>query len=276
MIFNCHTHIGDAFIKPPKNLSLEKIFAPPHGYKHLMLEKASREKIIEGMKKAINIMENCGTNVFIDFREGGLRGVEMLKEALKERKIKAIILGRPKKLFYDEKEMEELLGKCHGIGISSISDWNEEELQMVVEHVKEKNKIFAMHASENRREDINKILDLKPDFLVHLCKATEDDLNEIKSKKIGVVVCPRANSFFNLSPPIKLLLEKNIPTMLGTDNAMIVEPNIMEEVKYVVNKFKIEKKEAIKMVSDIPKKFLSEILKNHMHSLANESKGCNG
>ena len=64
--------------------------------------------------------------------------------------------------------------------------------------------------------------------------------------------------------------------MLGTDNAMIGEPNIMEEVKYVVNKFKIEKKEASKMVSDKPKKFLSEILKNHMHSLANESKGCNG
>lgn len=266
-IFNCHTHIGDAFLSlPKKKMSVEELFAPPYGYKHVMLEKASREEIIHGMEKAIEIMEKCNTNYFIDFREGGIEGVMMLKEALRGKKINAIILGRPKKMVYNENEIEELLHVCHGIGISSISDWNYEELLSIANHTHEKKKIFSIHASEVKREDIKKILDLKPKFLIHLCKASEDDLNEIASKRIGVVICPRANSFFGLKPPVKTLLEKNIVTMLGTDNAMIVKPNIIEEMKFLVEKYGIKQEEAFKMISSIPKKFFGEILKKGVHS----------
>lgn len=268
MIFNCHTHIGDAFLKNCIKLpmDLEKLFAPPYGYKHVMLRKASKEKILGGMKRAIKIMEECGTNIFIDFREGGIEGIKILKEALSNKKLIAIVLGRPKNLKYEEKEIEEILDMSHGIGISSISDWKEEELKLLAEHVKERKKLFALHASENKREDIGKILDLKPNFVIHLCKASEDDINEVAKKKIGVVICPRANSFFNLEPPINLLLEKKIEVMLGTDNAMIVDPDIMKEMEYLIKKFKIEKGKAIKMISNTPSKFFGEILKNHLHS----------
>ncbi len=267
MIFNCHTHIGDAFIElPQKKFSVYELVAPPDGLKHKMLEKASKTEILNGMKRAVRIMEGCGTDIFIDFREGGIEGIELLKEAIRDSKIKAIILARPKNMKYDEEEMEKLLDMSHGIGISSIADWNFEELEMIVNHVKDRKKIFAMHASEDKREDIDKILDLEPHFLVHLCKATEEDINEVAKKKIGVVVCPRANKFFGLKPPISLLLEKNVSVMLGTDNAMIVKPNIIEEMKFLVKNYGVEKNIAIKMISNTPLKIFGEILKNHVYS----------
>lgn len=267
MIFNCHTHIGDAFIKlPNKKFSVEELVAPPYGYKHVLMRKADDSEIMQGMEKAIDVMEKCGTDIFVDFREGGIKGVKILLEVLKNKNLKAIILGRPYEMEYKEKEIDELLDFTDGIGISAISDWKFEEIFAVSNHVKEKGKIFALHASESRREDIEKILDLKPDFLIHLCKANEEDIKEIAKKKIGVVVCPRANEFFGLSPPLNLMREKKIEIMLGTDNAMIVEPDIFQEINFLVKKFDVEMEEAIKMVSKTPSKFFGEILKNRMHS----------
>ncbi|HEC75707.1 MAG TPA: hypothetical protein ENI33_00405 [Thermoplasmatales archaeon] len=267
MIFNCHTHIGDAFIKlPDRKFSIEELVAPPYGYKHVLMRKVGNSKIMKGMEKAVEIMKNCGTNVFIDFREGGVKGVKLLLEILKNKNLEAIILGRPYNMEYNEKEIDEILDISDGIGLSSISDWKFEEIVAISNHVEERGKIFALHASESRREDINKILDLKPNFLVHLCKADEENINEVAKKKIGVVVCPRANGFFGLSPPLNLMMEKRIDVMLGTDNAMIVEPDIIEEMNFLIKKFDIEKKEAFKMISKTPSKFFGEILKNRVHS----------
>lgn len=261
MIFNCHTHIGDAFIKlPHKKYSVEELVAPPHGYKHVMLKKAGREEIINGMKKAMEVMERCGTHVFIDFREGGKEGVEILKEAMRGRRIKAIILSRPASMEYNEKEIDTLLDISHGIGLSSISDWDYEEAKAIAEHVASRKKIFAIHASEDKREDIGKILDLFPMFLIHLCKANEDDIKEVVRKGIGVVVCPRANAFFGLVPPVNILLEYKADIMLGTDNAMIVKPDIMEEKKYVMRKFGVSEEKANEMISATPEKLFGKFI----------------
>ena len=277
MIFNSHTHIGDAFIKLKRKYSLEELVAPG-GYKHKMLEMADEKIILEGMKRAMDIMEKCGTDVFVDFREGGVEGARLLKKALAEKKLEAIILGRPKEMRYDEEEMDSLLDICQGVGLSSYSDWNEEEIRQIAEHVKKRKKIFALHVSEARRENIHEILELKPDFVVHLCKATEDDINEIVKRKIGVVVCPRANEYFGLETPLKILMEKKAIVMLGTDNAMIVKPNIIEEMEYVKRKYELEEKEAFKLISNNPLKMFGEILKKEAYSYRNEieSKRCNG
>ncbi len=267
MIFNCHTHVGDAFIKlPSKKFTLEEMVAPPHGYKHRILSKADKREIMEGMKRALRIMEKCHTDVFVDFREGGTEGVELLKKSIGGRKIKAIILSRPSEMKYNEEEMEKLLSISDGIGISAISDWDYEILEAISNHVRERKKIFAMHASEGKREDINAILNLRPHFVVHMCKATEEDIEEVAFKNIGVVICPRANAFFDLTPPLKILMEKGVRTMLGTDNAMIVEPDIMKEMEYVIKKFDVKREEALKMISSTPSKFFGEILKNRVHS----------
>ena len=50
MIFNCHTHIGDAIIELKRKYSLEELVAPG-GYKHRMLEMADEKIVMDGMKK---------------------------------------------------------------------------------------------------------------------------------------------------------------------------------------------------------------------------------
>ncbi len=257
MIFNSHTHIGDAFITPPK-MGLEELVAPPHGYKFKMMRAAGNDVIIKGMKGAIKFME--GTDVFVDFREDGIKGIQMLKEALKNSKIKAIILGRPEKMKYNYEEMEEIISNSNGIGLSSLSDWNYEELERIAEHVHKKNKIFALHFSENKHEDVDKVIALKPTFLVHACMATEEDFKKIADNGIPIVICPRANAFFGLKPKVKELMKHGIKTMLGTDNAMIVKPDVFQELKYLIKNFNIEEKNAMKMITEIPEKVFKKFL----------------
>jgi cytosine/adenosine deaminase-related metal-dependent hydrolase len=233
---NAHTHIGDSFIREknidlPKNI--EKLVAPPNGFKHKLLRKASEEDIIEGMKKSIKAMIENGTKYFCDFRENGVLGIKQLKNALGLFKISSVILSRPDSLKYDKNEIGLLLKNSDGIAISSISDWEYSELQKIAQDTREKNKIFALHASERIRENIDDILDLKPKFLVHMIKAQETDLIRIKENNIPIIICPRSNSFYGLKPNFKIMKKIGVNLLLGTDNAMLNSPIILDEINYV-------------------------------------------
>jgi len=233
---NAHTHIGDSFIKNrkiklPKNV--EELVKPPNGLKHKLLKEAKEEEIIEGMKESIKIMFNCGITKFYDFREGGIKGILQLKKAAINKKVSAIILSRPLELKYYSDEIDILLKNSDGIGLSSISDWDFFELKKISNHVKKKNKLFAIHASEIFRENIDDILDLKPDFLVHMIKATESDLIKVKESNIPIVLCLRSNAFYGLEPDVKLMKKKGIKILFGTDNSMLSPPNIIDEIKFV-------------------------------------------
>lgn len=233
---NSHTHIGDSFIRDknivlPKNV--EELVAPPDGLKHRLLRESSDEEIIEGMEHSLDLMIKSGTQLFCDFRENGILGISQLKSALRLRKISSVILSRPDSLKYDKIEIDLLLKSSDGIAISSISDWGYSELQKVAKSVKKDKKIFALHASERIRENIDDILDLKPDFLVHMIKASESDLIRVCENNIPVIICPRANSFFGLEPNFELLKKVNINLLIGTDNAMLNTPIILDEINYI-------------------------------------------
>ncbi len=238
---NAHTHIGDSFIKKrkiklPKNV--EELVKPPNGLKHKLLKEAREEELIEGMKDSINVMFNSGITKFCDFREGGLKGISELKKAMVNKKVSPIILSRPSDLKYNSNEIEILLNNSEGIGLSSISDWDFFEIKKISSHVKKRSKLFAIHASEIIRENIDDILDLKPDFLVHMVKATESDLIRVKDNSVPIVICLRSNSFYGLKPNIKLMKKIGIKIMFGTDNSMLNSPDIIDEIKFVKNKYK--------------------------------------
>ena len=233
---NAHTHIGDSFIRE-KNIELpktiEELVAPPDGLKHKLLKEASDEDIIEGMEKSIDTMIKSGTKYFCDFRENGILGISQLKAALQLWKINSLILSRPDSLEYNKNEMDLLLKNSDGIAISSVSDWDYSELQKIARDTRGKKKIFALHASERIREKMDDILDLKPNFLVHMLKASESDLIRAKENKIPIIVCPMANSFYGLKPNFSLLKKVGINLLLGTDNAMINSPVILDEIFYI-------------------------------------------
>jgi len=233
---NAHTHIGDSFVKKKEiNLprKVEELVAPPNGLKYRLLKEATEQETIAGMRDSINAMKSSGVSCFYDFRENGIRGVSWLKKSLKNTGVSSLILSRPKHLNYDSEEVRFLLENSDGIGLSSISDWDYSKLEKIAKHTKKEKKIFAFHASERKREDIDLILGLKPDFLVHMVFATDSDLERVKDNNIPVVVCPRSNMFYCLKPNLSLLKKHGVDLLVGTDNAMISSPSVLDEIRYI-------------------------------------------
>ena len=215
---NCHTHLGDTLARNemPRNLSLSELVGP-NGWKHKWLAKNDqRTSAIAGVKEIIN----SGTGLVMDFREGGKEGLDVFDDI--EYPGKLILLGRPL-------NNEKLPGS--NAGISSLIDVkNATEMATAA---RSNNGLVGIHHSENEREEIQPLLDLKPDFAVHMCHATESDLKKIKDNEISVVVCPRSNHYFGNKPPLEKMIELGIDIGFGTDNGMLCTVNMMDEIHFI-------------------------------------------
>ncbi len=229
-LINAHTHIADLRVPVDLNLSLEELVGPPNGLKHRMLNAMGREELDSIFREASEFMFRRGVSRFIDFRESGIFGSKTLMES-ELKGAEPVVMGRPRGLTYDEEEMNSLLDLVDGIGISSISDWRYEELEAVASITKSRGKMLALHSSERVREDIDRILDLEPDFLVHMTMANDHDIELCVDLDIPIVICPRSNLFFGRMPPISRMLGLGATLALGTDNAMISLPDILSEME---------------------------------------------
>ena len=215
---NCHTHLGDTLARKeiPKDLSLSELVGP-NGWKHKWLENNDqRTSAIAGLKEIIN----SGTGLVMDFREGGKEGLEIFDDI--EYPGKLILLGRPV-------NNEGLPGT--NAGISSLIDVN--NATEIASSARSNNGLVGIHHSENEREEIQPLLDLKPDFAVHMCHATKSDLKEIKANNISIVVCPRSNHYFGNKPPLEKMIELGIDIGFGTDNGMLCTVNMMDEIHFI-------------------------------------------
>ena len=92
---------------------------------------------------------------------------------------------------------------------------------------------MGIHHSENEREKIEEIIELNPDFVVHLCHATNKDLEDLKKANISVVVCPRSNHFFGNKPPLEKMIDIGLDLGFGTDNGMICSVNMLDEIRFI-------------------------------------------
>ncbi len=256
---NMHTHIGDFFYSQEPEGDLEVVVGPG-GLKHRILKDP--KNVFLGMRKAMRMMQSCGISHFVDFREGGKEGVDLILKASEGFWIKPIVLGRG-----------DLWDNADGVGISSISDVGYDTARYLSQKTHKSGKIFALHASENRREDIDKILSLKPNFVVHMLVARDDDLIKMKEKNIPLVITPRANAFWGKIPNIPKLKHLGLKISLGTDNGMISSPCMFREMEfsYRISRLqeckktgtKITPEDVIKMATVIPR----EILGIHDNSL---------
>lgn len=228
---NAHTHIGDSFAYPAPKGTVEEIVAPPNGYKHRMLRTATKEQKVSAMRESVSIMARTGTSTFIDFREEGVEGIQMAKESAGPAPVTAVLLGRPIHANASSEALTDFVSLCDGFGMSSIRDWPRDLLGRASKAAKSRGKLFGIHASEVVRDDVDTVLDLKPDFLVHMTAATEDDLEVVAEARVPVVVCPRSNEFFGMDPGIPRLLSAGVEVALGTDNGMICRPDMLEELR---------------------------------------------
>jgi len=224
--FNSHTHIADTVAMDyPVCGSLSELVAPPNGVKHRLLAESSPEYLISAMKATIEYMKFSGTAGFLDFREGGISGVELLKSALEGEDIDGIILGR--------NGGEDI---ADGIGVSSIK-----EGIVAVEAAKRAKcagKFVALHAGEKDALDVDGAIDLSPDLLVHCTHATDGQLKRCADEGIPIAVCPRSNWCLGVAsgrdnPPIRKMLDFGCKVLLGTDNVMFVQPDLFSEMSFV-------------------------------------------
>ncbi len=274
---NCHTHIGDSVGKDiTLNSSVDKRIHPVFGAKSKILKKTDKEILSSFMKQSCNSMLQKGITTFVDFREGGIDGVLLLKDVLKESPIRSIILGRldfyqttneirknspfPKSKF---SELEELLKKCDGLGISGAN----ENSTSVLHQYSKTSKIRAIHSSETKqsvstskkitgKSETIRALNLKPHFLVHMTHASRGDLHAASKRTRGIVICPRANaSLAEGIPDIELMKKSGCTIALGTDNIMINSPDMFREMDYLwkvtmaIHKKRFNPKEILKMAT---------------------------
>ncbi len=274
---NCHTHIGDSIAKDiTLNSSVDNRVHPVSGIKSKILKETDPKHLKNFMKNSCYSMLNKGITTFVDFREGGLEGIMMLKEVLTKIPIRSIILGRlefyqnnieiKKNVSFPKNKIEELkklLKKCDGLGISGAN----ENSQSVLNYYSKTTKIRAIHSSETKqsvstskkittKSETARALNLKPHFMVHMTYASKGDLLATAKRTRGIVICPRANaSLAEGIPDIDLMKKTGCTIALGTDNIMINSPDMFREMDYLwkvsmgIQKKRVSPKEILKMAT---------------------------
>ena len=230
---NAHTHLADSFLYGQfAGSSIEQLVDPRSGLKMRKLKTARESTIVNASKEVLREMLHTGTSSFIDFREMGMKGILQSQKSIEDLPIEAHVMGRPFDTADYKKDIDDILTHADGIGLSALNDWPIETVTAIAKRTKRRKKKFALHVSEGVREDIDKVIDLRPDFIIHMIESTRSDLEAVSENDIPVVVCPRANMFFGKYPDITAMSEAGIRLMLGTDNAMISRPDMFREVQF--------------------------------------------
>ena len=224
-----HTHLGDAGLRLDRRYGLEELVAPPDGLKHRYLRDTPPDVIGRDMADYARRLRDSGVSRVVDFREGGVEGARIMREAVPD----AVILGRTVSKEFDPNEADGLLDMADGIGIPSITDLPDRYVSALADAAHRRGKHLALHVSERIREDIDRVLSLEPDFIVHMCEATDRDLRACADAGIPIVVCARSNMYFGKVPPLKRMYDAGVELCIGTDNAMIASPDIFEEARFL-------------------------------------------
>ena len=237
--FNAHTHLGDTVAMDlPARGSLAALVKPPNGLKHRILAATPRPDLVRGMRSSIMTMAATGTTGFADFREGGADGVAALREAAAGLGCRPVILGR---------EGGETVSD--GAGISSVHDVANAE--GVVREARDTGGLVAFHAGEKNPDDIDEALAFEPDLLVHCTHATDAQLRRIVDMGIPIAVCPRSNWLLGVAasaahPPIARILELGGRFLLGTDNVMFVQPDLLQEMAFTATVYRAPPEEVLR------------------------------
>ena len=276
-LINSHTHIGDSIGKDISlNSDVDARIHPVSGIKKKILTDTPKKQLARFMRKSAISMLKKGITTFVDFREGGISGIQLLKYALRGLPIRAVILGRidyyqtiheikdntPMPKLY-QTELDLLLRNCDGVGISGANENSNSNLQtyskikeLRVIHSAETLQSYSLSKKYFGKTEPKRALLAKPTFLVHMTFASKSDLREASKKTRGIVICPRANAALAEGiPDIELMEKTNCNLAIGTDNVMINSPDLFREMDYLwkvsmgLHKKRIDPKKILKMTT---------------------------
>lgn len=227
---NAHTHVADSIAKELYLGRTQPQVVGPGGEKSRALGSRSRSELLASIRATLQDMLRTGTLAHCDFREGGVRGVELLRGA-SHKAIKSIIMGRPSTLG----ELDVILTKSDGVGLPSLDAFDDEGLWSIAERTRRARKLLSVHVAElaPAQGEIERALELRPSFIVHATHANEEDFVFVQKNNVPIVFCPRANSLLGVGvSPIHLALAANARFCFGTDNAMVCQPNMFDELSF--------------------------------------------
>lgn len=239
-LVDAHTHLGDAFIRPERDTlprDLMALVAPPDGIKHRRLAETDADTIQHAITDRARRMVAQGTACALDFREGGLDGMRMLREAT-DGILGTGVFARPAASADDEAawlaELDTLLeAKADGIGLSALADLPTTLTEGAADACRKAGKPLAMHLSERIHEPMETALTLSPSLLVHLVHTTAAELVEAADDDVTCVACPTSNAFFGARAPLDRLhaasRDHGLPVAFGTDNAMLGDGDLRDE-----------------------------------------------
>ena len=144
-LINSHTHIGDSIAKDVTlDNSVDERIHPVIGIKQKILKETKPSQLASFMQNTCKSMIRKGITTFVDFREGGIEGINLLKQVLTNVPIRSIILGRieyyqkPNQIRQNihiplekRSELSDILKKCDGIGISGANENSKMRFHMV-------------------------------------------------------------------------------------------------------------------------------------------------
>ena len=271
---NAHIHSADfIFSCSGLKLSIEELVKPPHGLKHKLLRKAHTKELEKSITQTLKYLISTGVSTAADFREGGIKGVKLASKSAKKTKFRLITLGRPLKKYNMEK-LKKLIKEAHGIGLSSTLSFKPNYLSVISKLVKGEDKLLAAHVSETKssfeKGDFEYTLKhYKPSFIVHGTYLRRREFEILAEKKIPLVMCPRANTFFSVGvPQIAEAIKSGTTISLGTDNAGWILPNIWRELEYAFNLTRLQDRNIAE-----PKIFFKMITYNAAKTLSLEREG---
>lgn len=252
---NAHTHVADSIGKDiAASRRLDARVHPIFGAKKKILQKSQPEHLKAFIRNSAMSMMKKGIVAFADFREDGPEGVELLKEATAGLPIKCVVLGRAS-LYSSPRDQAGLppeaieqarrvLKMSDGLGISGANENTDAALAQYRQLAGKK--LVAIHAAESKeavefskehtnRSEVDRIMEhLKPNFVVHMTNATEDEISLVATSGTGIVVCPRANGVLGAGiPRVAQMLKHGCLVAIGTDNVMLNSPDILRELDYI-------------------------------------------
>ena len=194
-----------------------------------------------------------GTTTFVDFREGGIEGINLLEEASRDIPIRKIVLGRDNSFFDPDVKKGEiksttknLLKSCDGIGLSGFGEIRDEVVELIAKICWKHGKISAIHVAEYEKlqndstqttgkSEVQRAIEADLNTLIHVTAPVGNDLKLISGSNSSVVCCPRSNGTLSVGiPPVNDMLKHKINVLLGTDNIMFNSPNMLREMEYAL------------------------------------------
>ncbi len=250
---NSHVHLGDSVaMDMADGKNIDEIVKPPFGIKHQILANTPDNLMLDSMKESMWEMLRTGTTTFVDFREGGIEGINLLNEASKDIPIRKIVLGRHDSFLQlpinpiIEDIIDEILESCDGIALSGLGEINDTVASIIVENCKKIGKLSSIHVAEYEQvqmdsmnftgmSEVKRALKAGFDLLVHLTAPIGNDLKLVADNGISVVCCPRSNGTLSVGiPPVKEMFDLGLNLLLGTDNVMFNSPNLLREMEYTL------------------------------------------